>query len=297
MIKPVIKLTKLTKREQVINMINKWLLGISLGGLIGCGGVLVGQAATHYTVKPVSTTAKQAYLTASTTGKLYQFNGTNEHLTLKPVHQLANFPHTKWTRIKRSHLTKNGKTYLYYYVKNKTGKTGWVWHGYLKPTGMLKLNVPLIAQRPELPTGCEIVATTMMLQYAGSKATKLQVTKRVPRSTNPKHGFVSSPYNNRGHGHYVYPEGLLTTVKHYLGTAVDLTGSRLPQLKRQLNNDHPIVTWMAGLDGFNTHSVTVTGYSKTQIMYNDPWTNRKTSLTNAQFLKYWQRNHYRALSY
>jgi len=278
-------------------MINKWLLSIGFGGILGCVMPLAATAAAQYTVKPVPITAKRDYLTNSSTGKLYRFNGTATQVTLQSAHQLVNFPHTKWTRTKRSYLTKNGKTRLYYYVKNKTGKAGWVWHGYLKPTGTVKLNVPLIAQRPELPTGCEIVATTMMLQYAGSKATKLQVTKRVPRRTNPNHGFVSSPYNSRGHGHYVYPQGLRTTVKHYLGTALDLTGSRLPQLKHQLNRERPVVTWMAGLDGFNTHSVTVTGYSKTRIYYNDPWTNQKTSLTNARFLKFWQRNRYRALSY
>lgn len=272
-----------------------WLILIGLS--IGAGWTQLAHAST--TVKQSAITpvvAKKTYLTASQTGKLYQFQAAGEQVQLKAVHQLRNFPHTKWTCTQQTYLFKNGKKYLYYYVKNKTGKSGWVWHQYLKLTDV-RLAVPLIGQRPQLTTGCEITATAMMLQYAGAKVTKMQLAKEMPRSSNPNRGFVGSPYNSVGWGHYVYPGGLMSTVKRHVGTAVNLTGSRLPKLKQVVTNNHPVVTWMAGLDGFQTHSITVTGYSAKRIYYNDPWTKQKTSLSNQQFITYWQKNQYRALSY
>src|SRR5690606_26676624 len=41
-----------------------------------------------------------------------------------------------------------------------------------KITG-ITLNVPIISQLPELPTGCEITAVTMMLQYLGLDVDKI----------------------------------------------------------------------------------------------------------------------------
>lgn len=158
-----------------------------------------------------------------------------------------------------------------------------------------KLNVPLIAQRPELPTGCEITAVTMMLRYQGSKVTKLSLTLEMPRSSNPNKGFVGNPYSS--YGWTVYPPALMKLVKKHAHSAVNLTGTSVATLKKQINRGHPVTLWVSGVDGFNTHALTMTGYSPTRIYYNDPWTNKKTSMTTASFKKYWRRDGQRALSY
>ncbi len=60
--------------------------------------------------------------------------------------------------------------------------------GWMLNAGMsqsyLRLNVPVIAQRPQLPTGCEITATAMMLRYSGAAVTKTALAREMPRSKN-----------------------------------------------------------------------------------------------------------------
>jgi len=108
-------------------------------------------------------------------------------------------------------------------------KTGWIHrNGTVKSYRML--SVPLIAQRPQLPTGCEITATTMMLQYAGAKVTKMSLAKEMPRSSNPNKGFVGSPYAKSGW--WIYPKGLLKTVKKHVGSAKDMTGASFTKMKK-----------------------------------------------------------------
>lgn len=72
----------------------------------------------------------------------------------------------------------------------------------------LNNNVVPVCQRPQLPTGCEITAWTMMVQYAGKRMDKITAANIMPRSGNPNRGFMGSPYFNSGHGEVVYPDGL-----------------------------------------------------------------------------------------
>jgi len=173
-------------------------------------------------------------------------------------------------------------------------QTGWIHRN-----GTVKsyrwLNVPLIAQRPQLPTGCEITATTMMLKYAGAKVTKMSLAKEMPRSSNPNKGFVGSPYSRSGW--WIYPKGLMKTVRRHIGSAKDMTGASFKQMKTQINRGHPVVIWVAGVDGFVNHAITLSGYSSTRAYYNDPWTKRKTSMSLASLHNHRKHDAYRALSY
>ncbi|MFD1548884.1 C39 family peptidase [Levilactobacillus fuyuanensis] len=197
---------------------------------------------------------------------------------------------------KKVHITREEKmgdgTWLKFTYKHT--QTGWIHRN-----GTVKsyrwLNVPLIAQRPELPTGCEITATTMMLQYAGAKVTKKSLAKEMPRSSNPNKGFVGSPYSKTGW--WIYPKGLVKTVRHHLGSATDMTGASFNMMKAKINHGHPVVIWVAGVDGFVNHAVTLSGYSSTRAYYNDPWTKRKTSMSLASLHNHRKHDAYRALSY
>ncbi|WP_367296348.1 C39 family peptidase [Levilactobacillus yonginensis] len=197
---------------------------------------------------------------------------------------------------KKVHVTREEKmgdgTWLKFTYQHT--QTGWIHRN-----GTVKsyrwLNIPLIAQRPELPTGCEITATTMMLQYAGAKVTKMSLAKEMPRSSNPNKGFVGSPY--RRSGWWIYPKGLMTTVKRHLGSAKNMTGASFKKMKTQINRGHPVVIWVAGVDGFVNHAITLSGYSSARAYYNDPWTKRKTSMTLASLHKHRKHDAYRALSY
>lgn len=197
---------------------------------------------------------------------------------------------------KKVHITREEKmgdgTWLKFTYKHT--RTGWIHRN-----GTVKsyrwLNIPLIAQRPQLPTGCEITATAMMLRYAGAKVTKLSLAKEIPRSSNPNKGFVGSPYSRSGW--WIYPKGLTKIVRHHLGSATDMTGASLKKMKAKINRGHPVVVWVAGVDGFVNHAVTLSGYSKTRAYYNDPWTKRKTSMTIASLHNHRKHDAYRALSY
>ncbi len=52
--------------------------------------------------------------------------------------------------------------------------------------GITKINnVPLINQFPELPTGCEATALTMLLRYHGVNVSKKDIADTIPREPLP----------------------------------------------------------------------------------------------------------------
>lgn len=197
----------------------------------------------------------------------------------------------KFVHITREEVV-NGATWLKF-TYNHT-YTGWI-HQNGTVKSYYRVVAPLIAQRPELPTGCEITATTMMLQFGGADVTKLSLAKEMPRSSNPNKGFVGSPYSSTGW--YVYPGGLMGVVKAHMGTAKNMTGASLATIKAQVRQNHLVVIWVANVDGFSNHALTVTGYSSTRLYYNDPWTVKRSSMTNATVQKHRKADAYRALSY
>lgn len=111
-----------------------------------------------------------------------------------------------------------------------------------------------------MPTGCEITAVTMMINFAGKKVTKQQAAKIMPRSSNPNKGFIGSPYKKYPLGYWVAPNGVKPVVKHYLGKAQNMTNCGLPAIKDKLINSHLVVVWAGMFDGISNHAITLTGY-------------------------------------
>lgn len=176
----------------------------------------------------------------------------------------------------------------YYWVSKKTGKV----------TG-IRLNAAPISQRP-LVTGCEIVAATMMINYAGKKVNKHQAAAATPRSSNPNLGFIGNPYS--WSGTWIAPSGLARLVQKYLGRYKIMTGASLSALKKQVFSGHPVVTWVSWVDNFPNHALLLTGYNKSRIYYNDPWTGKKSSMSSSNFWNHyarltWLGGNHRALSY
>lgn len=152
----------------------------------------------------------------------------------------------------------------------------------------------MIAQRPELPNGCEITAVTMMLQYAGAKVNKMQMAREMPRSSDPNYGYIGQPWD--GTGITIFPPALMNLVEKYAGTAKNLTGQNFNAIKYQINIGHPIVTWNT-LYGFPYHALVVTGYDKNYVYYNDCWTNQTLQMGINQFINNWNTQKRRAISY
>lgn len=109
---------------------------------------------------------------------------------------------------------------------------------------MRRLDVPLIAQRPELPTGCEITAVTMLLQYTGIQVDKVHLAKEMPYADSDcNQGFVGDPFTENGNS--IYPPALIDLITKYTGHASDLTGADLPTLKAQIDQGRPVVVWVS----------------------------------------------------
>lgn len=147
----------------------------------------------------------------------------------------------------------------------------------------IKLSVNLIKQMPELPTGCEITAITMMLQYAGQPVDKVTLAHEMPYDASDwNKGFVGDPFTENGDS--IYPPALVGLVTKYAGHAVDLSGKSITQLKQFLaEKQHPIVVWVGQFDGFATHALVMTGFDDQQIYYNDCWTGERTFMPTEDF--------------
>lgn len=121
----------------------------------------------------------------------------------------------------------------------------------------------IIFQMPELPTGCEITALTMVLNYYGMEADKVEMaTKYLPtQELNLYYGsdgrlygndlnqyFIGNPTTENG---YVCGTGaIVTTANAYLQdqgsdlTAVDYTGADVDTLYEIVSQDIPVVVWV-----------------------------------------------------
>lgn len=180
----------------------------------------------------------------------------------------------------------NIKSQKAYYWINKKGRI----------TGV-KNYAQAISQRPEMPTGCEITAVTMMVNFAGKNITKNQAAKVMHYSKNPNKGFIGSPYKKWPKGYWVAPDGIKSVVKHYLGKSEVMTGKTLSEVKNKLLHSHLVVLWVGAFDGFPNHAITLTGYHNGIIYYNDPWFGTKNSIKESNLKYHWKLNKYRALSY
>lgn len=121
----------------------------------------------------------------------------------------------------------------------------------------------IIFQMPELPTGCEITALTMVLNYYGMEADKVEMaTKYLPtQELNLYYGsdgrlygndlnqyFIGNPTTENG---YVFGTGAIVTAANaYLQdqgsdlTAVDYTGADVDTLYEIVSQDIPVVVWV-----------------------------------------------------
>lgn len=156
-------------------------------------------------------------------------------------------------------------------------------------------NAEVISQLPELPTGCEITAVTMMLRYAGYNVNKIQLANEMPRSNNGDYGFVGNPFSYSGW--WIFPTGIAPVVRHYVGHADIMTGASLQSIKDHLINGHLVVVWVANVNGFVNHALALTGFDSNNLFYNNPWTGRKESMSIGTFYQHWNADRQRAISY
>ena len=165
-------------------------------------------------------------------------------------------------------------------------------------------NVPIINQFPELPTGCEATALTMLLQYYGVDVSKCDVANRIPKvklpvkkkgyyvGFHPDEGFIGNPYSKYSYGVFAKPvEDVINT---YLpNRALNLTGNSFDEILEYVKNGQPVMIWItinmknvAYKNSWklqdntlfkwpgNEHAAVLVGYDEEKIYINDPYTGK-----------------------
>jgi uncharacterized protein YvpB len=158
----------------------------------------------------------------------------------------------------------------------------------------VRLDVPLMLQLPNYPTGCEAASVAMMLRYAGYNVSIETIVQTMPyHSSNPDLGFVGNP--RTWSGVTIYPPALLGVVRSHTGSAVDLTGASLDTFKTYLKAGRPVVCWIRY--GSGLHCVVITGFDEHNFYYNDPYGGKDKPISYANLASARALLGNRALSY
>ncbi|HBQ63892.1 MAG TPA: hypothetical protein DD727_03010 [Clostridiales bacterium] len=174
-------------------------------------------------------------------------------------------------------------------------------------TGNVRLKVPFVSQWPELPTGCEITAAAMLLQYYGLPADKYDMAWNyldinsyfyydefgVLFGPDPNDYFIGDPETFGGYG--CFAPVIVRSMNRYLQdrnsslTAYNMTGCLFSDLIGWLEKGMPVLVWASGYmtDLFisdswmlpsgerftwpgNEHCLVLTGYDENGLWFNDP---------------------------
>ncbi len=155
----------------------------------------------------------------------------------------------------------------------------------------------LIYQMPELPTGCEITAFTMALNYYGFDVDKITMAAEfLPTASyggDLNNYFIGDPFSSNG---VTCGTGAIVTAGNdYLATqdtdleTVDISGSTAEELYERVSNGQPVVVWVtiymadrSSTQGWytsdgewvdwasNDHGAVLIGYTDTTVTIADP---------------------------
>lgn len=107
-------------------------------------------------------------------------------------------------------------------------------------------------QNPELPTGCEITALTIVLNYLGYDVDKLTLAdnfldKGRVGETSPYKAFVGNPRDEDACG--AFAPVIVNSAKRYLYSensdmnVYNVTGADYSELVDYVDNGHPVLVW------------------------------------------------------
>lgn len=277
---------------------------LSLKGLyLGDNNVYIKVTYNYYIVadfnnlQRLTTNYQRYYVHKNYTGKIKVKKGLILYSDLKTKHQIDVIRKGSFIKITGMQYTSTGIPKLmmgnYYLTASRA---------YVETSTSSKifLNIKTICQNPEFPTGCEAIATTMMLQGAGVNISKQQVVNEMPRTNthDGNLGFIGNPRSQTGW--WIYPPAMLKVVKNHLSSGANLTNCSFNDIKKKINIGHTVVVWISGYGGPMTkinHAITITGYDNSRAYFNDPWTGKQLSMTIKQLHNYRKADAYRALGY
>ena len=212
----------------------------------------------------------------------------------------------------------NGKSYygsftqvhvIHDVAKEINGK--WYWaneNGVLKEKLPYADRVPQVYQNPELPTGCESVALTMVLCAYGFSLKKTTIANKYMSYSDYDYvnHYVGNPY---GAGAGIYAPGIKNTANRFLKAkgsklrAHNVSGASFEQLLDYTKKGYPVLVWstmymnsnphfsgiwVKGKQWYNyEHCVVMKGTSGGKVLVNDPLSgNVKRSYTAFRNLYY-----------
>ncbi len=119
-----------------------------------------------------------------------------------------------------------------------------------------KFSFNILNQYPTLPTGCEVVSLTSVLNHYGMKVSMTDMADDyMPTYTgeyynvSPSDYYLGSPYTKDGFG--CFPKCIVKTAHNYFEDkniddyiAVDISGCSPDELYNYLNNNIPVITWV-----------------------------------------------------
>ncbi|WP_231688045.1 SH3 domain-containing protein [Bacillus sp. FJAT-18017] len=270
--------------------------------------------------------------TAYVSGQYVSVNGVKStYRVIATALNVRTGPSTKYARIG---LLKNGATVNVvkkesngWYRITYNGRTAYVAGQYVAAGTATILNVPLIAQRPVLPAGCEVTALAMALNYHGVNVSKTTLADKMPydktpltRNSNgsiktwgdPDVGYVGTPYGN---GHTINPGPLKKLLDQYRPGGVNLHGKDFSQVEAHVKNGAPVLVWftinheMPNKRTWKTpagktisaptplHCIVVTGVDGKYVYFNDSEAVKKNiKMEKSKFIKIYNAMGKRALA-
>ncbi len=160
---------------------------------------------------------------------------------------------------------KIGGSYYYFNERGRMCRNQWVGAHYVGADGKRArfsveapkkektkrtISMANLKQHPELPTGCESVALTMVLNYHGFRLSKTAIASKylpISHTGNFVTQFAGDPFSTSGAG--IYAPGLAATANRFLKEkhsklrAYDLTGMPFSQLYRFVDGGTPVLVW------------------------------------------------------
>ncbi|MEG2935579.1 MAG: C39 family peptidase [Clostridium sp.] len=175
--------------------------------------------------------------------------------------------------------------------------------------------VPVINQFPELPTGCEVTSSAMLLNFYGINVGKEALADEVSKAPLPgfKNGrvegespyeyFVGNPRDVKSFGAFNQP--MHNLISNYM-VAENITGCEFSQVIEKIKNGQPVMAWITRdlievqyasswyvkNEEFwwprGEHTVIITGVEEDIIVVNDPYDGQEKRYELKRFKMIWE---------
>lgn len=139
-----------------------------------------------------------------------------------------------------------------------------------------KLEVPVVKQYPELPTGCEPTALTSILMYYGYAIEKTDLVDKYlifSKTGRVKDGFVGNPYKK--YGAWCFANTITNTANKFLKhmedpiyKAYDISGASKDDLYKIVNDGNPVIVWTS-MGNMYPKRIDLSRYKKGNYQYYD----------------------------